>query len=267
MKLTKRNYYTNTKYITNSRITDWLKDKNFFYRKNVLREVEDKMTDAMLLGKAVDVWLTDSEKSFRGQFIPVSRRNLKEPPVGYYEMSQALFDKAVAICQKIEQQQVMKELKGFNRQKILQKEMPLGLFEGIAGIPDWFRVFPEEKLAVIVDLKTAPSIDPRRYHFHCLEYNYYRQQAMYQILVKENYPEVENYNSFHIVVEKDGDDIYNVAVFQLYQGLIDKEKIKIKSILYDISQERKFLPRDVKFSDAILIGKQDDLLEETYEDE
>lgn len=253
MKLTKSNYFTiRNKYITNSKITDWFKDKNYLYRKHVLGEVPEKITDAMLIGKAVDLWLTDSEKAFREKFIKVSRRNLQDPPKDYYELPISQYEKVEVMCQKIQQQKIFKQLKGFHKQKILQTDMPLGLFEGYAGIPDWFKI--KDKTAIIVDLKTAPSIVPAKYYYHCLDYNYFRQQAMYQILVKDNFKEVEEFISYHIVFEKDTDDIFDVGIFVLDQERIEKEKQIINAVLFDISNERKFLPKDISFADALPLG-------------
>lgn len=253
MKLTKRNYFTiRNKYITNSKITDWLKDKNYFYRKHVLGEIPQKVTDSMVIGKAVDTWLTEGEKKFRDNFIAVTRRNLSNPPDDYTELPMNQYAMVEKICRRVEQIQAFKELKGFKKQKILQYDMDLGIFEGIAGIPDWYKIVDNE-LGIIVDLKTAPSIIPIRYYRHCYDYGYFRQQAMYQMLL-EYTANIKKFESYHIVVEKDPDEIFDVAIFKLNQNIIEDKKKEINQILADIKKERRFLPKNISFADAIDLG-------------
>lgn len=255
MKLTKNNYYTVNPYLTNSKITDWLKDKNYFYRKHVLGEIVSEPTDAMIIGSATDCWLTESEEKFRKLYVPVARRNLKNPPKGHTEVSQTMFEQIEAMSRRVEDTTFYKEVKRkkFTSQKILQYDVDLGKhFKGIAGIPDWFKVDKKKKQAVIVDLKTASSIDPYKYHFHCEEYGYYRQQAMYRILLRKLYGvvKIENY---HLVIGKDSDKIYSVEAFRMGDERLNEEEKLIKSTLEEIAQETEFAPKDVSFNTAIEI--------------
>ena len=85
-KLTKRTYFTaKNKYISNSKIGDWLKDKRFFYEKHVLGTVEKKDSAAFRIGSAVDTFVTVGEKQFHEKYIPVARRS-KEQPNGIIEL-------------------------------------------------------------------------------------------------------------------------------------------------------------------------------------
>ena len=164
--------------------------------------------------------------------------------------------------QKIYAQDAMKEVrKWFKTQIILQSDMDLGIFAGICGIPDAIYVDEAKKTAIIMDLKTAKTIDPVKYHWHCLTYNYYRQMAVYNLLVKANY-NVEKITSQHLVLEKDGDGVYNCQTFILNPDRIQQEIGNVFNILEAIKNETKYLPNNTRWQDAIEIGGQKDKDEE-----
>jgi len=254
--LTKENYFTiANKYISNSRIGDFLKDKHFFYQKHITGEIENKKTNPMLIGSACDRWLTAGKDMFLKEYICVSRRNLKSPPVGITELTQTQYDEIVAICESVERQDAYKELKDHTTQQILTMLMELGLFKGLCGIPDWFKV--EGSKAIITDLKTAEQAKSSvKYHYHCLDYGYYRAMGFYDILIRHNYPEVKEVEHRHLVVEKDPDGVNKVYTFILSQERIELEKENIlDNILPAIKSETEFAPSNVKWSDSVVIGE------------
>lgn len=254
-KLNKNNYYSaNNKYITNSKLGDYLKDKRYFYEKHVLGKVETEPSDAMLIGKAVDCYLMEGSEEFKKKYVPVLRRNLKDPPKDYTEINATMYEDIVKMSERIMSQTAFKELKGYKKQQILQVDMPLGdIFYGIAGTPDWLKMSKDANHCVIVDLKTTQSIDPNKYYWHCLSYGYFRQQAMYQMLVEKVHG-ITNFKSYHLVMEKDTDKIYNCQVFELDQNKINEEKVFINTLLAEIAQEKLYLPGDTSFVKAYPLG-------------
>ena len=249
-------YFTiKNRYLSNSRIGDFIKDKHYFYQKHIEGSVEQRRTDAMLIGGAVDCWLTKGRKCFEGEYIVVSRRNLKSPPLNVIELNQTQMEEITRICVNVEAQDAFKALAGHNTQQILTMPMDLGThFVGLCGIPDWFKV--DGKTAVITDLKTAERADNVvKYFYHCLDYSYFRQAAIYAILVKYNFKEVENVTFRHITVQKDSDHIYKVFTFILDAERIAMERENVlTNILPAIAQEKEFKPSNVKWSDAQIIG-------------
>ena len=77
MKITNANYFKKDKYLSNSKITDFLKDKYFFHRKHVIGDIVQETTIPMVLGSAVDTWLTKGEMSFRRDYNVVKARSEK----------------------------------------------------------------------------------------------------------------------------------------------------------------------------------------------
>jgi len=252
-KLTQRNYFTTkNQYLSNSKLKDYAKDKHYFYQKHVLGNIEQKKTDALFIGSAVDCWLTSGEKKFREKYYIVSRRTTNSPDYEF-QLNQTMYDSVEKMCRKIESQTAYTQLRGFKAQQILQVDRKIGIFEGLCGIPDWFKV--KDDHCIIVDLKTAENALQTKYHYKCLEYGYYQQQAMYRILVQANYPEVKIFEHRHLVVEKDPDGINNVFVYKLSEARVLEEVDEIEKLLLEIAEEKKFLPRNVSWDDVITIGE------------
>jgi hypothetical protein len=258
MNLTKQNYFTTeNKFISNSRIGDFLKDKHYFYQKHITGEIENKKTIPMLVGGAVDTWLTRGKDAFLKEYNilpPKTKRNLKNPPIGIIELTQAQGEEIISICKSVESQDAFKELADHEKQRILTMDMDLGLFKGICGVPDFFKI--DGKTAILTDLKTAERADsPIKYYYHCLDYSYFRQAAFYKILLRYNFKEVEKITFRHLTVQKDVDQIHKVYTFILDDERISMEEENIlTNILPEIAKEKDFLPNNVKWSDARTIG-------------
>lgn len=262
MKLTNDNYFgKENKYLSNSKVGDWLKDKRYFYNKHVLKIVKKEISDAMIIGSAVDTWLTHSKEKFEEKYMVVTRRSRKEDgKQGKYEyqLNNSMMFQIERMCESVERQKAYKEIKeeGFKSQLILQHDVALGHFDGLCGIPDWVKIDEENKNAVIRDLKTSKTINPVKYHYHCLDFGYYRQQAMYQLLIDLIYG-IKECTSEHLVVEKDPLFLYPCQTFTLNQERIDMEKTKLLSIIEEIKGckgELDFPKSNTSFTNSIEIG-------------
>ena len=256
--LSKDTYFSvKNHFLTNSRINDFLKDKNYCYKKNITGEIENKKTGPMTIGSGVDCILTDCREAFDKKYVVVARRNLKLPPKDIIELTQAQFDEIIAISESVARQDAYKEIKneGHIAQEILTMEMDLGKFCGLAGIPDWYKVNGQE--AIITDLKTANQANSAtKYFYHCLDYSYFRQAAMYSLLLKHKYPEIKNITCRHLVVETDVDGVNKVYTFILSEERINMEKEFILDIVLPaIKAETEFAPSNVKWSDSVVIGE------------
>ena len=256
MKLTHNNYFTeDNKYLSNSKVSDWLKCKDYFKKKHIDHTIYQPVTDPMIIGSAVDTWLTEGRAKFNKQYTTVSRRSRKSDTPWRYQLTPTMYDSIGNMCTKAMKSPAIKYLKKekFISQEILHHDMDLGEhFAGIAGIPDWYKI--DNKVAIVIDLKTSQTIDPTKYHYKCLDLGYYRQQAMYQMLLKSKNKDVSDYISYHIVIEKDTDGINKVQTFELDQDRIEQEKVNLLEVFDSIGAEKKFLPHQATLKNSILIG-------------
>lgn len=260
MKLTKNNYFTpKNDYLTCSKLKDFILSPDYFYKKHILNEIEFEQTPSMRIGSAVDCWLTSSLISFHKNYVKVERRNLKEPPKDYTELTPAEYEKVEAICHAVEATSVYKSIhnkkNGFKAQKILTMDFAPEMrnnneFPGCAGIPDFYRISDDGKIATIIDLKTTSDILEKKFIWTVQDFGYYFQQAMYQILLEEKYPQIIEWESFILAVEND--NILNrVRLFELSQPEIELEKMRVRDLIkyvcnYDFSKKE-----DVTWESAI----------------
>ena len=256
-KLTKKTYFSKAnRYLTNSRIRDFQKDKHNFFRQHVLGEWLREVTDAMIIGSAVDCWVTESKAAFDKAYRVVGKRT-KDAPDYEYQLNNTMYVGIEAMCQSITSQDAYKELaKGkWKKQRILQYDMPVGEhFIGLAGIPDFYTV--NGNTAAICDLKTCNNLTPSKYIYVCQDRGYFQQLALYGLLLKLNYPEVEHIEYRHLVMNKDSDQLYPVHTFVFAEEMMLVEEGKLPDIIEYIKNEKDFEPRNIKWSDAYVIGAE-----------
>lgn len=254
--LTTQNYFTKeNKYLTNSKVGDYLLQPNYFYRKHILGEIESEPTKAMVFGSAVDFLLAQDDD--KPVFKVVARRNLKNPPEDCIEVNQSDYDEIMAVATVVSETEVFKDIdKNFKKNPILFVDKKIGKhFVGIAGRPDYLKV--EDKgdyLDVVIgDLKTARTSDKRKYYYHCLDFGYYRQQAFYQMIIEWQNPTRKiKFKSSHLVVDKIR-EVYNAKLYRLDQEIIEEEKIKLFNLITEISERKDYSRPAISWGDEELL--------------
>lgn len=259
MELTKDNYYTlENQYISNSKVSDFIKGKDYFYKKDVTGEIPRVTTKSMVTGSAVDELLTDINnikqgryaiREFNGTTKDGREETKRLTEEGKIILTQAAYDEIMGLSLAVSETSAYKELQTHNSQQILKVDISLGQFPGICGIPDWFKIDEKNRICIITDLKTAQTVNYNRYFYHCKEFGYFRQQAFYQMLLTILYPDIETFISRHLVVGKEK-NIYPVKTFILDQKEIEREKLRLGQILSDISETTDWNREDVTWEDA-----------------
>ncbi len=267
MILTKQNYFSkDNNYLSFSKIRDWLKgDKQFFFKKHITQEITTKITNPMIIGSAIDCRLTESKKEYEKLYLIVTKRSKKIDTPWEYQLNFSMLEQVDKMCDKIEKTDVLKDLrKNYISQEILQIPMDLGKhFKGLCGIPDWYKIIEKKDKIIIkiVDLKTIQSGNRNKYFWECIKMNYFGQQAMYQLLIEKklNTKKKVVFESSHLVIEKDPDEIYNSFLYRLNQERIEREKENILRIIEQIKKEKDFLPPNLTWDMEEEIGCEDEL--------
>lgn len=260
--LTKENYFsTNNGYLTNSKIGDFLKCHEYFYKKHITGEIKEEPTSAMTAGKITDELLTTD--SINSKYFVAGDRRTKEGKEeaqekieeGYSIITANQYEELMSLAIAVEQTDAYKQLKDYVKQDILSVEMDLGEhFHGIAGIPDFYKIDHLTKKCKIIDLKTSNVIEPRKYYYHCLEFGYFRQLAMYSILLKAKYPEITEFEYYHLVVDKTK-NINHVRTFQLANFDVEIEIDYLNNIFKAIKEVKEFKKYNPRFEDSQMIGQ------------
>jgi hypothetical protein len=243
-----------------------LKDKRYFYEKHITGERISKPTDPMKMGSAVDTIVTRGWKRFAKEFTVPKKRNLQEPPKNITELTPSQYEDVVAMGKILLVQPFYNEIKKYKKQQILHLDMDLGPhFTGLAAIPDFYQI--KDGVCDIVDLKTAADADAensgRKYLYKCLDFGYFRQFAVMQIIFKATHPEIKSFQFWHFVIEKNiQDGIFLPYVYRLANERVEWHVNEVMGILLPaIKAEREFNAIKAERKNAILIGAVDD-----YED-
>ena len=255
MKLTSENYFTSeNKHLSKSKIWDWKKDKQYFYKKNITGEIEFKVTDPMITGSAVDTWVTGSEALFREQYTFVTRRSRKAGDYRH-QLNPTMFSQIEKLSVSDLAQDAIKAIENYTSQKILQVDRKIGdHFDGLCGIPDWFNIDRDNNRAEIVDLKTTDDANPQKYYFKCEALGYFAQMAFYSMLINEIYNiPMENITYKHLVVEKDKLNINNCFAFELSQDKVMDAYKDVLVMIEEISIEKDFKKHNANWDNPILI--------------
>jgi len=254
-KVTAKTYHTlKNRYLTRSRIQDFYKCKDYFNKKHILGEIVGADKDVFKIGSAVDVWLTKSKKQFEKKFVAVERRNLKNPPKNYTELTMPQYQEVYDMCTILETQPAYLDVKKHKAQQILTYDMPIGKhFIGFAVMPDWIHF--DGDTCIITDLKTGNNVSPRKWHYHCEDYGYYLQFATIAWVVRMTRPEIKNFVYRHLVIDKD-QEVKIPYVFYIDNERVERYITKlVEQYIPEISQEELFLPKQVRWEEAETIGE------------
>lgn len=254
MQLTPTNYHSKeNKYLTSSKLRDFLTSKEYFKKMHITHKLEKETTDAMIEGSMVDDLLTRGKKHFYSHYTPVERRNKKNPPQDYVEVTQTMWDNALNRAKKLTECSAYKQIEHYEKQVILQLEKPSKnkLFEGAAAMLDFLYVDKRGEVADIVDLKTARTIEPLKYNYDALSHGYDIQLAWYGWLVHELHGIPYNKITYkHLVVEKDVYNINKVGTFIFDRYHIDVLREELMQIMEEIFACKDWKDKDATWEDA-----------------
>ena len=266
MKLTAENYFTDAnKYLSNSKISAFLRDKHYFKQLCIDGSIDFKQTPSIKFGKGIDIVLTDSVKAFNKEY---QIKVLKKNNPALFEEQKSLpkertvtpefVDNVLGAVKAVKGQDAYKEIidRGFVSQEIFYETRDdMGIWEGLCGIPDWY-LYDDTTYGnpgvIIIDLKTTQSVDPKKFLYSCMDYGYFRQQAMYQRLIKNKFPKAKWFESRILAVENSG--LYKVELFKINQQIIEANKKELDIIIKSIVDEKEFAPQNLSWDDAIEIN-------------
>lgn len=253
MKLTQTNYHTaKNRYLTNSKIQWFLKDKSFFKKYFIAGEYDYDKTDAMIIGSAVDLIASKGYRTFKRRYKLVARRDSKAPNYEF-QLNQTMYDNVVSMWESLSRQDAYRDLDTFDRQVILQVEDKSDNFLGLAGMIDFLKIDHDNKEAIIVDLKTSNNTNPDTYHFKCHDLGYYHQMAMYKSLVRRSGHPDYKVICRHLVLDKDSDGINRCYTFEFNEDTINESIIELYKIIDDIKAEKEFAPNNCSWDNPYLI--------------
>lgn len=258
--ITQSQYFDlNNRVLSRSKIMDYMKCPNYFYRKHIKGDVVKEEKKAFTIGSAVDELLTTINNMSK-YFVASADGRTKEgkeqrqfaEEAGLTVSSEDEYNTILGLANAIEATTAWQDLKKKGEfQALVSMDIKIGEhFDHLAGLPDHLLI--EGDTCFISDLKTSMTIDKNKYYCHCKEYGYFLQAALYRFIIGINHPEIKKFVNQHIVVEK-AKDLWRVQCFELPQEEVDKAMAVIKETIVAIENDKDFKKKDATWGDSILL--------------
>jgi hypothetical protein len=247
MKLTKNNYFTpKNNYLSSHKIKDYLLSPQYFKAKHIDHTIVEDATDAMHVGSMVELLLENNAMpKLTKKYNIVSRRS-KDSEDKRIQVTESMFAEAMEMHLALRTTKAFAELKKFKKQVILQSG-------NLCGMIDYLKI-NEDETAVIVDLKTARTVDEHKYWYLCEDFGYFIQAACYTKLVKECYPDIKSVKFYHLSVEKDPKNIHRVRLFEFPEWKIKETEAYINVLVDEITNRTNWEPDIISFETAVLLN-------------
>lgn len=228
--LTRENYYSDENVaISNSKVSDFFKSRDYFYRKHILHEFKEAPSDAMKMGSIVDAMLSFDP-------IPYTPKVLKKNDPQRFEeqkllsedkfISQAKFDEAQKRAWAVMKTPAYQwyQDNDAQHQVVLQGELDVdGSKIPICGMADVITVTKD--VVYIDDYKSSTLAliqTPKKWFYTCVDRGYFRQLAVYRHLYRLMNPDDKReIKCRHFVVAKENDHLYRTKVYNIDDTLID----------------------------------------------
>jgi hypothetical protein len=246
-------YYADTSHISNSMVSAYLRSPAYFKALYVDRTIVRSPTPALEFGSAVDILLTEGPEAFASEYsVKVLKRDNPEmfeenKASGKTILSPSVWEKVQQVAEKVASTDAFKWLtdNGAQSQVTLTGEL-----DGVKvkGKLDFLTIV--NGIAFIDDLKTTKNVLPIKFHYHSLDYGYYRQACMYKQLVMQNFEVSMVYNRILAVTKEDWPE---VAAFTMSEAYVDRQLSTIIDSLHGISS-KDFSEKKVGWDQAVMIG-------------
>lgn len=268
--LTLENYYSaENKAISNSKVGDFLLSKEYYYAKHIARTLPpEEPTDAMTLGKMVDAAFSEGSVAAIGKKWKLQeKRGEKQEDGGPEPVTLAMWTKAVEMSEALLGAEFYQLYRNQNHQVYFQVPLadylvidkPVGQGKqkkkvAICGLPDVVVMPVNSNIVYIDDLKTsAPGAmkSPSSWYWHCVELGYFRQMAVYRLLIELAYPG-RKVICRHISISSQKRGKHAIKLWELPEQALEEGVIQFKAAIYDIATEKKWKDEPIPWSSAQL---------------
>lgn len=256
IKLTKENYFTpeNTA-ISNSKVSDFLKSKEYYYKKHILHEIDPEETVPLKIGKMVDCILS-------GEPVPYQASVLKKDNPELYEYQKTLPDNLFITENQWEEAQ--KRAQAITREPFYQDYLQHSKFQvilqgtykriQICGVID---VLTETVDTIYIDdFKSSSEMKATnsKWFWNCVESGYFRQMGAYSYMINKRYNrKKKKIICRHIVVWKESRDLYKVKLYILPDLMINVGTEEFLAGVKMIKKEKNWFDEPITWDKAELL--------------
>ena len=252
--LTYANYHTpaNTA-ITNSKVGDFLRSKEFYRAKHVDRTVPDSASPSMVLGSIVDCIFSGFAL---GDYFTRDKENAGG--LGLQYVQPAVWSKGIEIGEFLTQQAFFRwyDDKACDVQVPMWREIEKGGRRAdIACLPD--RLTYSKGVVYIDDLKTTRNSDietPERWYWKCVRSGYFRQFAAMMLCAAQKFPEATDVVFRHVAVGTTKEGTWPVRLFTIPVALVASAANEFVDTALAIVSETEWRDPPVDWPAAVDLG-------------
>lgn len=239
--------------LSSTKVGTFLRSKELYYKRYVTGELPFEDTPSITLGKLVDEIVSQgSLDEFKRQYtVAVKKKDNAELFEAQktmdpkYILTEDTYARAVAMSDKIFRSPFF----DFYRKNGAQFQVPLFAVEqwkgadiNYCGLLDVLTIVGDT--AYIDDLKTTQSSalrSPKTWAWHCIDFGYLRQMAVYTALVMQAHPDVKNIVCRHFAISTAKSDLHKVKLFTIPQDLLTGPAVEFFDTAKAILEEKDFL--------------------------
>jgi len=252
--ITKENYFElNNKGLSQSKIKDYLKCPNYFYRKHILGTIEKEDKECFKIGSTVDDILTEKD-SVDNYAVFEGDRRTKEGKYDYQNLLDAgkkiiteqQYSDIINISDAVINTSAYKQLSTYYFQEIIEvPSINLGEhFDCLYGKIDCYEI-KEDGVCILVDIKTTMTVDDRQFFYKAQGYGYFKQMWFYAYLLKSKYPEIKSFKFYHLAAETT--EPYRVKLYEIPEEYINREEDEMLETIKKIAEDKTFAKQDASF--------------------
>lgn len=264
-KITDKNYHSplNTA-ISTSKVKDFLKSKELYYRKHIEFSAPSLDSPSMKTGRIIDKILEQMtlHQFKRSYTTSVKKKDDKELFEKQKTMDQdkilspANYEAIINIADKALRSPFLdfyRDRKNkTEKQKVCIQKVDSKFHDvDICGMLDRFTI--SGNIAYIDDYKTSAASgikDPQRWYYVCLSYNYFMQMAVYKWLIEQEYPEIENVVCRHVVFGTSKFDMFPIKLFVIPNSLLVEPLKLFFETVVAIKEEKDWIDKLPSWEDA-----------------
>lgn len=257
--LTPSSYYSHSNTaISNSKVNDFLKGKEYYKSKHIDKTFEYANTPAMLIGSMVDDALsTGSITTITKKYeVKVAK---KEDPEKYKKQKEnpryVASEDDIETSKKIAKRILKSDFYKFYKENATMFQVQLqGKYDGIdvCGMADAITVL--EDRVYLDDFKTTAPMhmtSPAKWYWHCKDAGLLRQLAHYKNLIKNTFAD-RPIICRHIVISSDP-DLFKMKIFQFDEGCFEGMLDEFKDVMHQIVNEKEWVDKLPAHSDYQVI--------------
>lgn len=248
--------------ISNSKVGDFLKSKEFYKARHIDRTEIFEPTPSMQIGSMVDLAFSEGSvdvlhKKFSVKVLKKDNEVLfQEQKLMPPEMlvTETAMQKALEMSEAVLREPFYAwygSIKTERQTPLLGELVDNGLTIPICGLPDI--VSDDGETIYIDDLKTAKGSalrSPEAWYWHCLEFGYLRQLAIYRFLIQQRNPG-RKVVCRHVAVSNQKNGRYAVRLFLIPDALLVPAFYEFGTTAIAIMNERDWKDAPIGWEQAV----------------